>query len=154
MVAGAVYDPTRDEMFLAAHGSGATLNGSRIGVSANSDISQAMCMASLPIRAQRTHVAVEQFLRVLQAAQTVQRSGSAALNLCCVASGRIDGFYSMSLCPWDMAGGVVIVREAGGRVTRTDGTEFQLAEANLLATNGTNLHATLGQVLSEAGLSD
>ena len=80
---------------------------------------------------------------MLPHAQTVQRTGSAALNLAYVAAGRLDGFWSTSLKPWDMAAGVVLVEEAGGKVTRLDGGPFQLAEPNLLATNGSNIHQEL-----------
>jgi len=143
VIAGAIYDPNRDEMFSAAVGQGATLNGRPIQVSENSQVSQAMCMASLPVKVDRSHPAVLKFLEILEVAQTVQRTGSAALNLCAVASGRIDAFWSQSLKPWDMAAGILIVKEAGGTVTKTGGAEFCLEQPDLLATNGTALHAGL-----------
>jgi myo-inositol-1(or 4)-monophosphatase len=148
LIAGAIYDPNRDEMFSAATGQGATLNGRPIHVSQASDLSQALCMASLPVKTTRADPAVQRFLRVLEAAQHVQRTGSAALNLCSVACGRIDAFWSTSLHPWDMAAGVLIVAEAGGRVTRTDGGPFELMRSDLLATNGTALHSDLAQLLA------
>lgn len=80
-------------------------------------------------------------------AQTVQRTGSAAMNLAYLAAGRIDGFWSTSLHPWDMAAGILLVREAGGRVTRLDGSPFRLIEPNLLASNGTALHEALSERL-------
>ncbi len=143
MIAGAIYDPNRDEMFSAALGQGATLNGSPIHVSCNNTLKQAMCVASLPVKVTRQHPAIQKFLDILEAAQTVQRTGSAALNLCSVACGRIDAFWSQSLKPWDMAAGVLIVTEAGGTITQTAGGEFQLALPDLLATNGTELHSEL-----------
>lgn len=148
LIVGAIYDPTRDEMFAAGAGHGARLNGKPIHVSDTDQLSNAMCMASLPVKSTREHVAVRKFLEVLESAQTVQRSGSAALNLCSVAAGRIDAFFSSSLNPWDMAAGVVIVQEAGGTVTTEENQEFQIQNPNILATNGTPLHQQLVTCLS------
>ncbi|MEZ6058671.1 MAG: inositol monophosphatase family protein [Planctomycetaceae bacterium] len=148
LVVGVIYDPNRDEMFSAAMGCGATMNGADIAPSLTSSIGEAMCVASLPVKVTRDHIAIQRFLKVLDEAQTVQRTGSAALNLCCVACGRIDAFWSSSLKPWDMAAGVVIVREAGGDVTRGDGQAFDVNRPDLLATNGTALQARLQFLLS------
>jgi len=147
LVAGAVYDPNRDEMFSAARGCGATRNGERIEVSSPRDLSQALCMASLPMKAQRTDLQVQRFLKLLEAAQHVQRTGSAALNLCGVACGRIDAFWSTSLMPWDMAAGVLLVQEAGGQVTTTEGGTFDVNRPDLLASNGPPLHTAVAGVL-------
>ncbi len=148
LIAGAIYDPNREEMFSAAKGQGALLNGSSIAVSDTPDLEQAMCMASLPIRAGRDHPAVQRFVKVLSVAQTVQRTGSAALNLCSVASGRVDAFWSTSLKPWDVAAGALIVTEAGGAVTAVDGSTFELARESLLAVNGESLARQLVQILA------
>jgi myo-inositol-1(or 4)-monophosphatase len=148
LIAGAIYDPNRDEMFSAAAGQGATLNRAPIAVSHNAELRRAMCMASLPVHVDRHHPAVQRFLDVLELAQTVQRTGSAALNLCAVACGRIDAFWSTSLKPWDMAAGALIVREAGGTVTATGGSTFDVQIPDLLATNGSGLHRELSQVFS------
>jgi myo-inositol-1(or 4)-monophosphatase len=148
LVAGAVYDPTRDHLYAAQLGGGATLNGSAITVSNRASLDLALCMASLPVKTDRSHPAVQQFLRVLEAAQHVQRTGSAALNLCGVACGQIEAFWSTSLKPWDMAAGAIIVREAGGRVTALDGDKFELGRPEILATNGTPLHGTLSALLT------
>jgi myo-inositol-1(or 4)-monophosphatase len=147
LAAGAVYDPNRDEMFSVARGVGATCNGERLRVSQAESLNQALCMASLPMLTTREHPAVQRFLRVLEAAQHVQRTGSAALNLCGVAAGRVDAFWSMSLKPWDMAAGVLLVREAGGRVTKSDGGPFDVNVADLLASNGGPIHEALAAVL-------
>ncbi|MFG0333563.1 MAG: inositol monophosphatase family protein [Maioricimonas sp. JB049] len=147
LIVGAIYDPNRDELFAAAKGQGATLNGEPITVSERDDLEQALCMASLPLQTTREDVAVQRFLRVLEAARNVQRTGSAALNLCGVACGRIDGYWSQSLKPWDMAAGVIIVREAGGLVTQIENGTFVLEQPNLLASNGTDLHGQLVEVL-------
>lgn len=147
LLAGAVYDPNRDEMFTAARDAGATRNGEAIRVSTTTELSRALCMASLPMKASRRDPPVERFLRLLEAAQHVQRTGSAALNLCGVACGRIDAFWSISLMPWDMAAGVLLVREAGGRVTRTDERPFDVNVPDMLASNGTALHTALAGIL-------
>lgn len=147
LLAGAIYDPNRDEMFSAARGAGATRNGEPIQVSSPRELSQALCMASLPMKAHRTDVQVQRFLKLLEAAQHVQRTGSAALNLCGVACGRIDAFWSTSLMPWDMAAGVLLVREAGGRVTTTALGEFDVNRPDLLTSNGAPLHEAVAAVL-------
>ena len=147
LVVGAIYDPTRDELFSAMKGSGAFLNGQRLRCSEVDKVPEAMCMASLPVKTTAESAAVGRFLKVLSEAQSVQRSGSAALNLCYVASGRVDAFWSTSLKPGDMAGGVLIVEEAGGTVTKTDGGPFELEVPDLLASNGTALHGALSKLL-------
>lgn len=147
LAAGAIYDPNRDEMFSAARGQGAACNDEPLSVSAADDLGQALCMASLPMLTTREHPAVQRFLRVLEAAQHVQRTGSAALNLCGVAAGRVDAFWSTSLKPWDMAAGALIVSEAGGRVTKSDGSAFDVNTSDLLASNGRGLHDTLAALL-------
>ncbi len=149
MIVGVIFDPNRDEMFTAIAGEGAKLNDHRIEVSAADELSEAMCMASLPIRTDRDNPAVRRFLDVLEVAQTVQRTGSAALNLCSVASGRIDAFWSTSLMPWDMAAGILIVREGGGKVTTCEGEQFSVHVPNLLSTNGTSLHSELSERLQD-----
>lgn len=148
LVVGAIFDPNREELFAAARGAGATLNGRPIQPSTISDLPQAMCMASLPVRATQTDPAVQRFLRMLGRVQTVQRTGSAALNLCGVACGRIDAFWSTSLCPWDQAAGALIVSEAGGAVTALSGGAFNVNRPDLLASNGTGLHRGLVEALT------
>ena len=147
MVAGAVYDPSRDEMFSASAGQGTMLNGQPIRVSSEEDLANALCMASLPVKTTRDDPAVQAFLRVLEAAQHVQRTGSAALNLASVAAGRIEAFWSTSLKPWDMAAGVLLVEEAGGRVTKTQGDRFLVDEPDLIGSNGSLLHDQLIRLL-------
>jgi myo-inositol-1(or 4)-monophosphatase len=149
LVVGAIFDPNRGEMFSAVQGAGATLNGGLIRASETSKLAEALCMASLPPRADRDHVAVRRFLNALGKGQSVQRSGSAALNLCSVACGRVDAFWSNSLSSWDMAAGVVIVREAGGQVTNTSGHTFEILKPDLLATNGTTLHGETIRLLGD-----
>ena len=148
LVAGAIYDPTRDEMFLAARGAGATLNRRPLHKSDISELRQSLVVASLPVAIHADEVAVQRFLKMLPHAQSVQRTGSAALNLAYVAAGRLEGFWSTSLKPWDMAAGVVIVEEAGGRVTQLNGDVFRVEEPSLLASNGSGIHQEMMQHLN------
>lgn len=144
LIAGVIFDPNRDEMFTATLGGGAFLNGKPIRVSDRNILSEAMCMASLPVKIHRNHPALEHFIRVLEQAQTVQRTGSAALNLCAVAAGRVEAFWSRSLQPWDMAAGALIVTEAGGKVTTTEErSEFSIQRSDILASNGSEIHQNL-----------
>jgi myo-inositol-1(or 4)-monophosphatase len=136
MIVGAIFDPVRDEMFMAARGEGSSLNRRPLRCSDIGELGQAMVIASLPVATSEHDQAVRRFLTVLPKAQTVQRTGSAALNLANVAAGRVDGFWSTSLKPWDMAAGILLVEEAGGRISKIDGSPFRLEEPNLLATNG------------------
>ena len=148
LVAGVIYDPTRDEMFSAARGHGATLNGAPIRSSRFAPLNQAMVIASFPPGVAAESEPIKRFLKVLPHAQTIHRSGSAALNLAYVAAGRLDGFWSSSLKPWDVAAGAAIVAEAGGRVTRMDGRALDIHVPDLLSTNGTGIHAELVSLLS------
>lgn len=143
LVVGVVFDPTRDEMFSASRGNPTTLNGRRVSPSSVTKLSEAMAVASLPVATTPDAPPVQRFLNVLPRAQSLQRTGSAALNLSYVACGRIDGFWSSSLNPWDMAAGIVLVAQAGGRVTRAGGEPVDVFVMDILATNGSDLHAEL-----------
>ncbi len=148
MVVGVVFDPTRDEMFSASASTATTLNGRPVQPSESERLSEAMAVASLPVATTPHDRPVLRFLNVLPKAQSLQRTGSAALNLCYVASGRIDGFWSTSLKPWDMAAGILLVQRAGGRVTTCNGRDpVNVDVADMLATNGTALHAELAACL-------
>jgi len=148
LIAGVVFDPNRDEMFAAELGKGATLNGSPIQVSSTDQLNSAMLVASFPPRVEPGGPEIGRFLRVLPHAQTIHRTGSAALNFAHIASGRMEGYWSTNLKAWDMAAGAVIVSEAGGRVTTTGGDPFDIATPDLLVTNGTAIHTELEGLLS------
>lgn len=148
LLVGVIYDPTRDELFSAIRGGGAWLNDAAISPSPATPLSAALVVVSLPVGIGADHPAVARMLKVLPAAQHVQRTGSAALNLAYVASGRIDAFWSTSLHPWDMAAGALIVQEAGGRVTRLDGGPLDIEVPSLLASNGSQVHEELRQLLA------
>lgn len=146
--AGVVYDPLRDELFAAAKGQGAFLNGTPLSVSGQSDLNRALVMTGFPYDLRSDPLPIlERFGRMILAAQGVRRAGSAALDLAWVAAGRLDGFWEERLHPWDTAAGVLLVREAGGRVTDFSGQPFPLQAKEILATNG-HLHYTMLQVLN------
>ncbi len=148
LVAGVIYDPTRDEMFAAAQGFGATLDGQPIRVSRTQPLNQAMVIASFPPGVTAESLPIRRFLKVLPYAQTIHRSGSAALNLAYVAAGRLDAFWSTSLKPWDVAAGALIAAEAGGRVTTMSGGPLDIGVPDLLCSNGTGIHDELSALLS------
>lgn len=141
------FDPNRDELFTAVRGRGAFVNGQPIRPTRVSVLRDAMVVASLPVACRPEHRAVQQLLAVMPHVQTVQRTGSAALNLAYVAAGRIDAFWSGSLKPWDMAAGILLVQEAGGRATRMNGEPIDLEIPDLLSSNGSAIHDALQQLL-------
>jgi myo-inositol-1(or 4)-monophosphatase len=147
LLAGVIYDPTRDELFAAAREQGATLNGRPIQVSRFGRLDQAMVIASFPPGVAADSLPIRRFLDVLPHAQTIHRSGSSALNLAYVGAGRLDAYWSTSLKPWDMAAGALIATEAGGRVSRIGGAPLDIEIPDLLCTNGTGIHAELTALL-------
>jgi len=148
LAAGAIFDPVRDELFAAAAGGGATLNGRPIAVSDVARVEDALLVTGFPydVREHPERV-MPAFQAFLTRAQAIRRDGSAALNLCYLAAGRFDGFWEISLSPWDMAAGVLLVREAGGVVTSYAGGAFQLEARQILASNG-HLHEEMRGILA------
>ena len=143
LLMGVVYDPTRDELFSALKQQGAFCNGNKIKTSDIKHLEKALVVASLPVRTSVEDPAVQRFLKVLPAAQNVQRTGSASLNLCYVASSRIDAFWSSSLKPWDMAAGAIIAAEAGGVVTGLSNQPFEISQPEILCGSSRALHDEL-----------
>jgi myo-inositol-1(or 4)-monophosphatase len=133
---GAVYDPNRKELFTAERGGGAFLNGTPIRVSSAATLVDSMLVTGFPYDVhERVDEIVGLFAAFVGQARAVRRLGSAAIDLCYVAAGRMDGFWERDLKPWDIAGGALIVREAGGEVTNTDGRAFTSRGRDVLATN-------------------
>ena len=132
----AVYDPTRRELFTAERGGGAFLNGRPLHVSRADRLVDAMLVTGFPYD---VHARVDEIVGLFGAfvghARAVRRLGSAAIDLCYVAAGRMDGFWESDLKPWDIAGGALIVAEAGGRVTGMDGSPFASRGGHVLASN-------------------
>jgi myo-inositol-1(or 4)-monophosphatase len=134
---GVIYDPLRDELYEASPGEGSRLNGQAIGVSRIERLEQALIATGFPydIR-ERLPETLGRMGRILASTQGLRRGGSAALDLCYVACGRLDGFYEENLKPWDTAAGLLIVQEAGGRVTTFDGGAYDIYSPNIVASNG------------------
>ncbi len=148
LAAGVVFDPVRDELFAAARGDGATLNGAPIRVSDVERVEDALLVTGFPYDV-REHPgrSLPQFQAFLMRAQGIRRDGSAALNMSYLAAGRFDGFWEASLSPWDVAAGALLIREAGGRLTDYDGGTFRLEARRILASNG-RLHEEMQQILA------
>jgi myo-inositol-1(or 4)-monophosphatase len=148
-VVGAIYDPTRAELFTAERGEGAFLNGQRLHVSAAAELIDALLVTGFPYDVHKqTADLVTMFGAFLGRARAVRRLGSAALDLCYVAAGRFDGYWEQHLWPWDVAAGALIVTEAGGTVSGMDGSDFDPAAAHLVASNG-RVHTAMLNVISE-----
>src|SRR5215469_5870782 len=135
-VAAVVYDPTRDELFSAELGKGAQLNSKPIHVSKAAQLKECLVATGFPSHKRHKNPNIHLYHQITLRTHGVRRAGSAALDLCCVACGRFDGFWEFNLNPWDTAAGVLIVEEAGGKVTRFDGAPFELNSRETLASNG------------------
>ncbi len=146
LLVGAVYDPVLDECFTAIEGRGALLNGRPIHVSGVSTISESLAAVGFPPNVPPDAPDLRIFLEMLPRCQAVRRTGSSALNLCYLAAGRFDLYWSYSTRIWDVAAGVLLVREAGGCVTSPAGGEFSLEEAHFLAAATPELHARLLEI--------
>ncbi len=134
---GAIYNPFRDELFRSASGLGATCNRRPIHVSQASDLSKSLLVTGFAYdRRETSDNNYAEFCHLTHLTQGVRRSGAASIDLCDVACGRLDGYWERGLSPWDMAAGVVLVEEAGGRVTSYDGSPFIIGSGRILATNG------------------
>ena len=145
-----VYDPMADELFTAERGGGARLNGRPLARSGTSALGDALLCTGFPytIHERRGHQ-LDVFAAFLSQARAVRRLGSAALDLCYVAAGRFDGFWEEHLHPWDMAAGILIVQEAGGRVSRYDDSPCSLTGGQIVASNGA-LHDAMLVVIRSA----
>jgi myo-inositol-1(or 4)-monophosphatase len=148
LLLGIVHDPTREETFVARRGGGATLNGCPIRVSPIGELGRALLGTGFPYDRREHADFYLAFLRdFMMQAQGVRRLGAAALDLCAVACGRLDGFWEWKLRPWDTAAGTLILREAGGRVTDFRDGPFDLFGEQTLASNGL-IHASMARVLT------
>jgi myo-inositol-1(or 4)-monophosphatase len=135
-VAAVVYDPTRDELFSAEQGRGAHLNGETLRVSKTATVKESLLATGFPSHKRHKNPNIYFYHQITLHSHGVRRAGSAALDLCNVAAGRYDGFWEFNLNPWDTAAGVLIVEEAGGIVTRFDGSAFHIDSRETLASNG------------------
>lgn len=146
---GVIFDPNTNELFTAERGKGAYLNGKRITVSKTESLQNSLLVTGFPYNiAENPHRAIERFVSFLMKSQAVRRMGSAALDLAYVACGRFDGFWEVALQPWDMAAGVLIVQEAGGKVTDFQGKPMDIYNKALLSSNG-KIHEEMQKILAE-----
>ena len=134
--AGFLFDPTRDEFFSAERGQGARLNGQTMRVSKTRELAESLLGTGFPSHKRHKNPNVHFYHQLTLRSHGLRRAGSAALDLANVAAGRYDGFWEFNLNPWDTAAGVLLVREAGGVVTRFDGSPFRLSSEEVLASNG------------------
>ena len=135
LICGVIADPTRGEVFSAESGAGAYLDGQRIHVSKASRIEDALAATGFPSRKRHQNVNIHFYYQLAMLSHGVRRAGAAALDLAYVACGRLELFWEFSLNPWDMAAGVLLVREAGGTVTDMHGQPFHLRSKHVLADN-------------------
>ncbi|MDK9721630.1 MAG: inositol monophosphatase [Rhodospirillales bacterium] len=137
IIAGIVYNPISDEMFWAEKGQGAWLNERRLRVSVRKKLDESLFATGLPFKGKPDHdVTLAQVGRVLAVSTGVRRMGSAALDLAYVAAGRFDGYWEENIKPWDMAAGIILVREAGGTVTDMKGDHAMMERGDVIASNG------------------
>lgn len=144
---GVIYNPFHNELFRAATGLGATRNRRSIKVSGTSELGKSLLVTGFAYdRRETSDNNYAEFCHLTHLTQGVRRSGSAAMDLAYVACGRFDGYWERGLSPWDMAAGIIILQEAGGKVTAYDGSPFKIESGRILATNG-YLHDNLSQEL-------
>lgn len=148
ILAGLVFDPIANECFAAAKGQGATLNGKRLSTSSCQNAGSALVAASFSALVERDSLEIRRFIEGLLACQGVRRLGSAALNLCYVAAGRLDAYWATSVKLWDVAAGVLMVCEAGGFVTHVAGGPLDLLKPELLAASSEPLNREMLRILN------
>jgi len=146
-VVGAVFDPNRRELFTAERGVGAWMNGEPLRVSSSATLNDSVLVTGFPydIR-ERMGEILDVFARFLREARAVRRLGSAAIDLCWVAAGRLDGFWEQGLQAWDTMAGALVVQEAGGRVTGLDGGAWDPHGGRVVASNG-HIHDAMVAVI-------
>jgi myo-inositol-1(or 4)-monophosphatase len=147
---GVVYHPILDELFIAEKGKGAFLNGKRISVSQTDRLKRSFLATGFPYDVQRNPDLYLPYLRqFIRQSLAVRRPGSAAIDLCYVAAGRFDGFWELSLKPWDMAAGILLIMEAGGAVTGPEGRPFDIYSEGLLVASNGLIHQQMLQAIKE-----
>jgi myo-inositol-1(or 4)-monophosphatase len=147
LVIGVIYDPIHDELFSAERGQGATLNGRRIRVSEVDQLNAALLCTGFPYDVRDRGDFARHFSNFIMHSQGVRRDGSAAMDMASVACGRFEGFWEEGLHPWDVAAGIVIVEEAGGCVSRYDGTLVDIYQPPIVASNGL-VHEEMKRILA------
>jgi len=150
VITGVVYDPVRDHMFYAEKGKGAFLNGKALSVSKTKDIKKSLLVTGFPYNVEENpDFCFERFIVMTKNSRAVRRLGSAALDFAYVASGIFDGFWEVKLNPWDIAAGMLLVKEAGGKVTNFNGNDCDIFNPQILSSNGI-IHDKLIELLKLA----
>lgn len=148
-IAGVVYDPEREEIYTAESGEGAYLNKKRIHVSKVSKMKSAFLVTGFAYNLREAKNSnIRHFTRFLKSSLAIRRLGSASIDLCYVACGRFDGYWEMNLKPWDSCAGYLIVNEAGGKITRFNGSRYTIYDNEILATNNL-IHQNMIRILSK-----
>jgi len=148
LIAGVIFDPSRNEMFASERGSGAYLNNRRIRVSKVARVEDALVATGFPSRNRHLNVNVHFYYQLAMLTHGVRRAGSAALDLAYVACGRLDGFWEFGLNPWDMAAGVLLIEEAGGKCSDMQGGPVDIRGPHVLADNGI-IHQPMVELFGE-----
>jgi len=146
IVLGVTFDPTRNELFAAEEGNGATLNGRQIRVSETESLSEALLVTGFPYDARKRENFARHFTAFTTKSRGIRRDGSAAIDMAYVACGRFDGFWEEGLNPWDVAAGVLLIEEAGGRVSYYDDTKISIYQPPICASNKL-IHTEMLEVL-------
>jgi myo-inositol-1(or 4)-monophosphatase len=148
IVAGVIFDPTRNELFMAEKGKGAYLNGRRIQVSRTAMVAESLLATGFPSRKRHQNPNIHFYQEITMRSHGVRRAGSAALDLAYTACGRFDGYWEFNLNPWDTSAGSLMVTEGGGTITYFAGSPFRLASREILASNG-RVHGELVQIFED-----
>ena len=147
VIAGVVFHPMLGELFTAAEGEGAYLNGKKLNVSSVDDLDGAFLVTGFPYNVKENPgYCLNKFVHIVGQGIPVRRLGSAALDLCYVAAGRFDAFWEINLKAWDVAAGILIIKEAGGKATCFDNSEYTLGGLDMLTSNG-KIHDVLSEKL-------
>lgn len=153
VIVGVIYDPARDELFVAEKGKGAYVHGVRMKVSQEENLESSLIATGFPTdRDVLLPLNLAGIQAVAPRVRNIRTIGSAALSLAYVATGRLSGFWELNLNAWDLAAGVLLIQESGGKVTDTAGNPYHLGVRHVLATNG-HIHEELQQVLAEANVT-
>ena len=148
ILSGVVYNPMLEELFVAKKGEGAFLNDKKIVVSDNDNLDSSFLVTGFPYNiSQNPCGCIDHFVKIIKQGIPVRRLGSAALDLAYVAAGRFDGFWEINLHPWDVAAGILLVKESGGKVTQYNEKPYWIDNDTILATNG-KIHTEIASVLS------
>ena len=151
LLCGVIYQPILDELFTAVKGEGAYLNGKKLQASNSDDMQTSFLVTGFPYNVNQNPCGcIDHFVNIIRNGIPVRRLGSAALDLAYVAAGRFDGFWEINLNPWDVAAGVLLVREAGGKVTQYDNSDYHVFDDSILATNGL-VHNQISEELTKCG---